>query len=139
MKRISIISIILLLSVAIGVSEPQNGVVITIGASATRLIPNPSTVNAVLANSLLIQVQHGGTGFIYVLNADPGITCTKDGAGTTTVAELAPGTSSSPGQSFTFPSNGTATSAASGTDIRRWCLSGSVPGDVAITSWDLRN
>lgn len=138
MKRISIISAILLLAAVRAVPEPQNGVVVTIGASATRLIPNPSTANPVMANSLLIQVQHGGTGFIYVLNADPSVTCTKDGAGTTTVAELAPGTATASGPSFTFPSNGAATSGASGFDIRRWCLSGTVPGDVAITSWDLR-
>lgn len=121
-------------------TEPQQGEVITItSGTAIRIVLNPSLVNPVMANSMLIQSQHGGSGIIYVLNARPDQTCNKGAAGTTLVAELAPASATSPGGSFTFPSNGGATNQSSGFDLRYWCVDGSNSGDVAIVSWDLRN
>ena len=125
----------------VGVSaEPQQGRIITITAgTAIRLILNPTTVKPVLANSMLIQVQHAGSGLVYVLNANPQQTCALGNATTTEVAELAPATSTEPGGSFTFPSNGSATNGSSGFDVRYWCVDGSNSGDTVIVSWDVRN
>ena len=121
-------------------AEPQNGRIITITAGAAiRLILNPSTARAVQANSMLIQALHGGSGLIYILNCDPSITCVRGNAGTTLVAELAPATSTAPGGSFTFPTNGSATSGSGGFDVRYWAVDGSTNGDTVATSWDLRN
>lgn len=142
MKRATSLILLAILLVLPAATEPQDGRVITITAgTAIRLILNPSTRDPVRANSLFIQALHvasGTGGIIYVLNADPSITCTKGAAGTTLVAELSPATTAAPGGSFSFPSNGSATTQSGGTDIRRFCLDGAQSGDTVVTSWDLR-
>ena len=139
-KKILSIAAIVLTFASVASPDPQNGFIATISAgTAVRLISNPSKANPVMANSLFIEPLHGGTGLVYVLYAPPDVTCTNGGAGTTFVAELAPATSTAPGQSFTFPSNGTAAAEASGTDIRSWCIDGSHTGDTVAVSWNLRN
>lgn len=139
MKRTLAIIALILVSVSTGYTEPQNGSIITITAgTAIRVILNASQANPVKANSILVQPLHGGTGLIYVLNANPSFTCSNGGAGTTFVAELAAATSTAPGQTFTFPSNGTATSSSSGFDVRYYCIDGSHTGDTVAVSWDVR-
>lgn len=141
MKKITLISALLLLAAVRAVPEPQipvpAGSPLTMTGSAIRFVPNPNTANPIMCNSLLVQSIAGNAGVVYILNADPSVTMTKDAAGTTTVAQLSIGTSSQPGSSFTFPSNGTATSAASGFDLRRWGAVGT-NADVILASCDLR-
>lgn len=142
MKKITIISVLMLLMAVRAVPEPQipspsgNPITLTSG-TAVRFIPNPSTVSPVMCNSFLVQSLAGNTGIVYVLNANPAVTMVKDGAGTTTVAQLSFGTSTQPGSSFTFPSNGTATSQSSGADWRYWGIQGST-GDTVEATCDLR-
>lgn len=134
LKRLSILCVMLLLSGLRISSEPQAGVVITITAgTAQRFVSIPTR-----ANSIFIQGVTGGSGRGYVLNANPANTCSKGGAGTTWVADLAPATSTAPGQAFYFPSNDSATTATSGFNIQYWCLDGSNSGDQFLVSWDVR-
>lgn len=107
------------------------GNTITMTGSAIRLVPNPSTANPLKCASIFIQSQPGSTAPIYVLNAAPNITASLNGAGTTTVATLGPGTSTQPGQSFTFPSNGESGTQTGGTDLRYWAVYGTA-SDTAI-------
>lgn len=135
-------SIILTALVLLLRAEPQipapAGNVITLGSGATRLVPNPSTAQPIMCNSIFIEPLAGGTHVVYVLNAPPDVAMALNGAGTTTVAQLAPATASLPGQGFTFPSNGTATSGAGGADLRYWGVAGTA-SETLLASCDLRN
>lgn len=131
-KRTLTIAALLILAVTRAATEPQFGVVITITAGmAQRLIPG--TTRTTKANSLLIEPLSTNTGHVFVLNCDPSALCVKGAAGTTWVADLAPG------QSFSFPSNSEATNQSGGFDITRWQIDGATNGDTVLCSWDLRN
>jgi hypothetical protein len=117
---------------------PPSGVIALTTSTAIRLVPNPSTASPIFCNSIFIQPLAGNSAVVYVLNAPVGITMAYGGAGTTTVAQLGVGTSTTPGSSFTFPSNGTATSSSSGADLRLWGVTGTT-GDSVVASCDLRN
>lgn len=143
MKRIISVLAVLVLLASTATPEPQlpapastNGK-ITIASSAVRLVPSPTTAPPVMCSSILIQAAAGNTGIIYVLNAPVNITMTFNTAGTTTVAQLGVGTATSPGGSFTFPSNGSTTTQSGGADMRLWGISGT-SGDVAYASCDVR-
>ena len=126
-------------------TEPQipapagapSGVIALSTGTAIRLVPKPNIANPIKCNSMLIMPLAGGSALVYVLNANPSITAVKDMDGTTTVAQLAPGTSTSPGQAFTFPSNSTATSSSGGFDLRFWAVQGST-GDSVLATCDVR-
>lgn len=111
--------------------------VVTMTGSAIRLVPNPNVSLPILCSSIFIQSQPGSTAVIYVLNAAPSITMTLGGNGTTTVAALGPGTSTQPGQSFTFPSNGIGSTQSGYSDLRYWGLAGT-SSDTALAVCTLR-
>ena len=111
-------------------SDAQFGKQITVTAGTPIRLVNTRT----MVSSLLIQMKHGGSGLGLVYNADPAIACSAG----TLVAELAPATATSPGGSYTFPSNGSATTESSGFDINYVCVDGSNSGDVLVTSWNVR-
>lgn len=130
--RYSSVVVLFLALVAPVRTEPQISHTITLTTgTAVRLVPNRT-----LANSILIQVQPGSTNPVYVLWADTGITCNVNTAGQL-VATLGPGTASQPGSSFTFPSNGTATTQAGGFDIASYCVQGT-SSDTVVATWDQR-
>ena len=111
--------------------------IVTMTGSAIRLVPTPNTSLPMLCSSVFIQSQPGSTNPIYILNAAPGITMAKDSGGTTTVATLGPGTSTQPGQAFTFPSNGTGSVQGGYTDLRYWGVSGTA-SDTVLANCTIR-
>src|SRR4051812_22921669 len=119
-KQFLIAGIAALCLVTTGVSEPLvcRTQALTTG-TAFRVASTPTR-----ASSLFIQSAAGNAAIVYVLYADPGTTCSTS---TTTqiVAQLGIGTATSPGQSFTFPSNNDATTQAGGIDVQRFCVQGS--------------
>lgn len=135
MKRILAALAFILLAVLPVRTEPQAGRIITITAGTAIRLATTKT----LASSMLIQALPGSsTGLIYVLNSNPQATCANAGAGTTLVAELAAATTTAPGGAFTFPSNGSSATQASGFDVQFWCIDGSHTGDTVAVSWDVR-
>lgn len=142
LKRALLMGALLALLAVQGNTGPQipapagNVITLTTG-TAVRLVPNPSQANPIQCNSIFIQVLPAGTGSVYVLNANPAVTMLKDSAGTTTVAQLGPGTATQPGMSFTFPSNGSATNVSSGADLRFFGVQGTTADQVFATC-DLR-
>ena len=134
MKRILSMILVAVVCVCTATSEPQNGRIITITAGTAQRI----VTNRVMANSMLVQPLHGGTGLVYVLNAAPNFTCGNGSAGTTFVAELGPATTTAPGSTFTFPSNSSGTTQAGGFSLQYWCIDGAHSGDTVAVSWDQR-
>jgi len=110
MKR-ALLTIALLLAVRVSTSADDLiigapvGNPITMTGSAIRLVPNPNTARPILCHQIQIQVQPGGNGLVYVLNAAPNVTMAYNGAATTTVDSLGPGTSTQPGQQWVYPSS----------------------------------
>jgi hypothetical protein len=137
-RRAVYAALLLLISIPV-MGDPQGGKLVTINAGTpVPLVPNASTVNPVLVNSIFIQAQHGGSGIIYVLNCNPQTTCSKGNATTILVAEIPAATTTAPGGWFRFPTNGSASNGSGGTDLRYWQVDGANSGDVAICSWDVR-
>jgi hypothetical protein len=135
MKR-ALLTIAMLLAIRVSTSaddlivDAPAGNPITMTGSAIRLVPNPNTAPPMLCSSILIQSQPGSTNPIYVLNAAPNVTMSKGGAGTSLVATLGPGTSTQPGQSITYPSNGAGAVQGSYADLRYWGVSGTASDTV---------
>ena len=126
-------TVLSLLAVGLAISDPQVNRIQTFSTGTAYRVATTHTQ----INSLFVQSLPGNTGLIYILFADPSLTCV---ASTTSqiVAELGPGSATQPGQSFTFPSNDAAQSQAGGTDASFWCAAGST-GDSAIISYNIRN
>lgn len=132
MKRIVSLITLGLLMLTPARTEPQiNRTIPLVTGTPTRF-----TTIRTLANSFIVQVQPGAANLVYVLYADEAATCSIS---TTSqiVATLGPGSATQPGQSFSFPSNGTATTQNGGENMARWCIGGS-SGDTVIVSWDQR-
>lgn len=136
MKRLFCILVALALwSTPLLPSDSWNSRVITVTAGTAIRIVN----NSVRVDSIVFQMLHGATtGLGYVLNASPQVTCATGGVGTAQVAELAPATSTAPGQSVTVPSNGSATNSEGGLDLQWWCLDGATSGSTVLVSWNPR-
>lgn len=134
MKRLLALLMLLVLPAA---PDSQVGVVLTLATGTAQRFVS-ATGRPVLANSLLIQALHGGSNIVYVLNANPSATCVLNGAGTTLVAELYPATATAPGGSYSFPTNGAATSSEGGFDIRWYCVQGT-SSDTVAASWTPRS
>ena len=135
MNRIIALLAALILMVSTASTAPQTGRIITITAGTAIRIATKRT----LANSMLIIPLPGeSAGNVYVLNANPQGTCNNGSAGTTFVASLAAATSSVPGASFTFPSNGSSVTQQGGFDVQFWCIDGAHSGDTVAVSWDAR-
>lgn len=145
LKRILTIIALLVVITKRGLTEPQipapagapSGVIALTTGAAVRLVPNQSTAAPIKCNSVFIQSLAGNAALVFVLNAPPNIVMAKDGQGTTNVAQLGIGTATAPGQSFTFPSNSTATSGSGGFDLRYFGVQGTT-GDSVYASCDLR-
>lgn len=131
-RIISILSLAALLAVPMK-TEPWGGKVITVASgTAVRL----SVGRSLLASSIFFQMDVGATGVGYVLSAPIGTTCAYQGAGTTLIAKLNPGsTPTVVGGNATIPSN---SDPAGGSDVTLYCVDGSHTGDGIITSWNLR-
>lgn len=113
--------------------DPQVSRTVTFTTGTAVRISN----NDVQANSIFVQMLHGGTALGYVLFAAPDVTCALATAGQL-VAEMAPATATAPGGTFNFPSNSTAQSGSSGTNVHFWCVGGTT-GDTAVISYNVRN
>lgn len=145
MKKLLTALVLILAGAKLASPEPQvpapkgapSGVIALTTNSAIRLVPNPNTVQPFMCSSIFIQSVAGNSALVYVLNADPSITAVKDMDGTTTVAQLGIGSATSPGQSFTFPSNNSTTTQSGGSDLRYWLVQGST-GDSVLATCDLR-
>ena len=133
MKKLFVVSLALLVAAIkaddLIVGAPV-GSPVTMTGSAIRLVPNPKTAAPFLCNSIFIQSQIATSNPVYVLNAAPSITMSLNGVGTTTVAVLGPGTSTQPGQSFSYPSNGMGSTQSGYSDLRYWGLSGTASDTV---------
>lgn len=125
----------ILLALVVALAALSEPLVNRIQALTTSTAYRVSTTRT-MVSSLFIQVPPGNTSFIYVLYADEGTTCS---AATTSqiAAYLGPGSSTQPGQSYSFPSNGSGTTQAGGFNAQRFCVEGST-GDSALISYDLR-
>lgn len=132
-KSIAILALCLLVFATAAFPDPQVSRVVTFTTGTAVRISTTDTQ----VNSIFVQMLHGGSALGYVLFADPAVTCALATTGQL-VAELAPATATSPGGSYTFPSNSTAQSASGGTNIRFWCVVGST-GDTAVVSYNVRN
>ena len=137
MKRLShkvlAVAILFLLAAAVAFPDPQINRI----QAFTTGVGYRVTSNLVMANSLFIQSLPGNSAVVYVLFADPALTCVAS-ATTQIVAELGPGDATHPGESLTFPCNGSAVSSAGGFDVNWYCAAGST-GDSAILSFNVRN
>lgn len=112
---------------------------ITMTGSAIRLVPTPNMSSPVLCSSINLQMEPNSNAVVYVLNAAPGITMSYHGAGTTVVNVLGPGTSTQPGQQWTYPSASTPSTQGGNVDMRYFGLYGVGTGpDVVIATCALR-
>jgi hypothetical protein len=133
MKKALVIVALLTLLAASAFPDPQVSQTISLTTGVAVRV----AVSDVQFSSLFIQMKHGGANLGYVLFADPAITCNVTTPGQL-VAELAPATSTAPGGSFIFPTNGTANFASGGTNAHFWCVQGTT-GDSVIVSYNQRN
>lgn len=124
LKRLAAIALLVTLP-SIG-QPPVVGKTITITAgTAIRVLTDQ---NRTVVNSLLIQVDPGATGLVYILSAAIGETCT---AARHTVATIAPGDGTLPGGSYQIDLH----QYESGFDVRLFCVDGSNSGDTVKVSW----
>jgi hypothetical protein len=91
---------------------------------------------------LMIQARHnpsGGNGIIYILDGvSPTKACNAADA-TQLTAELAPGTATSPGGSYSDPQGANGDSPPDFTDLAHMCIDGTHSGDIAIVTYYRRN
>lgn len=133
MKRAIAILLTFFLVTVVAFSDPQISRTVTLVTGTPVRITN----NHVQANSIFIQMLHGGSNIGYVLFADPAVACNTATVGQT-VAELAPASANAPGGSFVFPSNAPSQSGSGGTDTNFWCIAGT-SGDQVVISYNVRN
>ncbi len=108
----------------------QNSIQITITpATAQRFVRIPTA--PLLVRSLRITPLHGGTGTVYVLNADPSVALVKTAQ--TLVTELAPATATAPGGIFFLDRSGDGDQQIV---LGEWGLDGT-QADVVAVSWEL--
>lgn len=132
MKRLLIIPLLLALISPRMNSEPWMGVQLTITpGTAQRFVKNN-----VEALSLSIQMDSCSTcGIGYILYAPTSVTCSYQGAGTTLIAKLNPGTSTSLGGQITISGLSSPEGAIL---VGNYCVDGPSSAPV-IVSWNIRN
>ena len=87
-------------------------------------------------NRLFIQSRHNNAGLIYVLlGVPPTLACNSSSASQLT-AELGPGSSTQPGQSFSDPQGAPGNQISNAEDMSWACIDGTSSGDkVIISGW----
>lgn len=111
-------------------AEPQLSQTITVTAgTAIRL-----SAGNIRVNSFSVQMGAGGTGLGYLLYAQPATTCATATAGHLVAQMGAAASATQPGQQILVDRKD-----LGGTDLRRWCVDGSVNGDTIILSYDVKN
>lgn len=92
-----------------------------------------------LVNRLFIQSRTGNTGRIYILmGVGPNTTCDATNTAQLT-AELAPGSATAPGGSFSDPQGANGNTPSDAEDLNKICIDGSHTADVAIVSYWRKN
>ena len=131
MKKILCAVLLTVLGSRVTYPEPWTGLQLTLTpGTAQRLVKN-----SIIASSLFIQMNVGGTGVGYVLSAPIGVTCAKGGAGTTWIATLQAATSTAPGGNITIPSN---PDPQGGINVALYCVDGA-QSDTVTVAWNQRN
>lgn len=93
------------------------------------------SANHLLVDRLFIQSKAGSTGTISImLGVAVGTTCDKTNAAHLT-AQLAPGTATTPGQSFSDPQGANGNTPSDREDLALACIDSTVNGDIAIVSF----
>lgn len=135
LKKISSILAVFVLMAQTARPEPWGGTTITVTAgTAQRLIPAPPQL---LAVSISFQMAVASTGYGYVLFANPGTVCAVGGSGTTLIAQIGPGSSTSPGQQLVLPYPASPQNPK--VNVRNYCVDGSVNGDHVTVTWNISN
>ena len=133
MKKILLISAVLLSLVTTGWTEPWGGADITVTAGTAIRIVKTRT----LATSIYFEMKTGGTGRGYILSAPPDVTCALNGAGTTFITELAAATSTTPGGNAVIP--WPADPQNPPVNVQYYCVDGTVSSDVIHVAYNISN
>ena len=135
MKKLLLISAVILALASTGWTEPWMGQLVTVNAgTAVRLtVRNPT-----LSTSLFVQMLPAASGGVgYILYAPKAVACSNGGAGTTLIATLTAATSTAPGGNAVIP--WPADPQNPSINVADYCFDGSHSTDTMTVSWNLRN
>lgn len=88
-----------------------------------------------LVNRLFVQSRATNTGLIYIMMGVPTANACSASNTTQLTAELGPGSTTSPGQSFSDPQGANGNSPADAEDLGQMCIDGTVNGDRVLVSY----
>lgn len=132
LKSIALVSLLAILPV-LDAERVNQQITIVIGT------PTRVTGSSYLVNRLFVQSRTTNTGLVYILMGVPASKACDISDSTQLTAELGPGSSTSPGQSFSDPQGANGDSPPDAEDLSKMCVAGTVNGDKVIVSYWHRN